>query len=399
MEPAEPSKSKIVPLLGDRFIILSDKYIKTDGIVYYRDADLVRILPQGVSDRLYDFPIVRVPRFGFDPEIGVQKYYRVKEADFETFVEQQDLRAGTYVETFTADAEPRGIYYIKSVDIDEDSAVFQEIKDGEEVGAPFPLVFDGFGISLDAPFAIIRPREKAPEMKEEEAPATDAEGLLGVEEEAATPADAVAAAAAAVPTVAESDADGGVVEATTDVSEEFDLEVLGYVLVPKVETTKVLPQGQRLYSDAVQKGDALQDFTNMLSLKQQQDLKELRRIRILTETLFALKQDITDYSADGTKATAVPTSANTIMELIQRVPVPLGRPVLDTEINIYELSPASDADGARSFILRDFNDKTIMVRGVSARVLTAVEAAYKKAVREGLSEEERERAVAEAAAL
>lgn len=395
MEGTEPENKKIVPLFGDRFIILSDKYIKTDGIVYYRDADLLRILPQGVSDRLYDFPIVRVPRFGFDPEIGVQKYFRVKEADFESFVEMQDLHAGTYVETFTATAEPRGIYMIDAVDEEADSAVFQEIKDGEPVGKPFELVFDGFGIPLEAPFAIIRPREMLPVPVAEEAPA---DALLGeVEEEAATPAEAVAAT---LPTVAESDADGGVVASAgkDDEEEEFDLEVVGYVLVPRVETTKVLPQGQRLYSDAVQKGDALQDFTNMLSLKQQQDLRELRRIRTLTETLFALKQEIIEYSADGMEATAVPTSADTLIDLIKRVPVPLGRPVLDTEVKIYELSPKSDDEGERSYILRDFNDKTIMVRGVSTRVLSAVQSAYKRAQESGLSEEQVATAVATAAA-
>jgi hypothetical protein len=158
-----PDQRLVTIELGDEFIILSTKYIKTQGIVYYRDDQLVRIRPVGAPDRLYDFPLIDNK---FDPELGVSKYLLVKKAIFAGFVEQHDLRKGQSVSTFTADGEPAGNYTITAVDPDSDSAIFTD-----ETGAELEVEFNGDGIPLGYPFAIIFTSDEKPPAAEEEAEA------------------------------------------------------------------------------------------------------------------------------------------------------------------------------------------------------------------------------------
>ena len=397
-----PDEVDILIELGDRFLITSDKYKETDGRIYYRSADLIRVLPQGVSDRLYDFPLVDND---FAPELGVQDYYLIDKHRIEGFIEQQDFRAGPYFETFTADAEPAGTYTFVSVDPVADKAVVRD-----ETGAELELDFQFTGIPLDVPFAIMRVREPpapvadtdaaaaVPDLLEAQA-AEEAEAGIALPEEAA----AAIVANATIPAIAEPDSEGGIAEAEFG-AEEMNLDFTGFIAVPQFEQMEVIPTEQQIYPDVIQKADALQDFTTLLTVKEQQDVKALRRIRALTETLFALKQQLVEYNANGTTKGMRPTSLQTLRQLIDSAEVPLGRPVLDTAKRLYTLISEDEEGG---FTLMDNLDhdvgeeavaKELNVTRVSTHIRDGVIYAYQDARKRGLTETEVEQAVAEAMA-
>jgi hypothetical protein len=54
--------------IGDRIQIESKSLGRVIGKIYYLDDELLRILPDGVSNRLYDFHITAE---GIDPALGV----------------------------------------------------------------------------------------------------------------------------------------------------------------------------------------------------------------------------------------------------------------------------------------------------------------------------------------
>ena len=87
--------------------------------------------------------------------------------------------------------------------------------------------------------------------------------------------------------------------------------------------------------DSLQKIDALNDYIAELSFKDKNNPKVLRKIRILIETLFYLKNTIIAYNEDGTKKGIKQISARTLTDLIDTVHVPLGRPVLNVNKKLY----------------------------------------------------------------
>ncbi len=84
----------LFPQLGDRIIIDSNKYGRIVGKIYYRDYDYIKIMPDGVSDRLYTFPLIQSDDNGeeFDEELGVTAMYILEKRKLESFVKQQNLR-------------------------------------------------------------------------------------------------------------------------------------------------------------------------------------------------------------------------------------------------------------------------------------------------------------------
>jgi uncharacterized protein YuzE len=69
------NENSILIELGDRISIDSNQYGKITGIVYYRDNDLIRILPEGVSNKLYDFPLIDND---IDESYGVNEVIMIK---------------------------------------------------------------------------------------------------------------------------------------------------------------------------------------------------------------------------------------------------------------------------------------------------------------------------------
>lgn len=61
-------------------------------------------MPDGVSDRLYDFPLIDG---GFDPDLGITDVV-VEKGPRTSFIELQGFRADQTLDVFTANGEPKG---------------------------------------------------------------------------------------------------------------------------------------------------------------------------------------------------------------------------------------------------------------------------------------------------
>ena len=83
--------------LGDRVELIGGRYTKTRGIVYYNDDDLIRIMPDGLSDRLIDLPIGEE---GIESELGLEEIKILKNRTVQTFISIDDLGDGERVLIF-----------------------------------------------------------------------------------------------------------------------------------------------------------------------------------------------------------------------------------------------------------------------------------------------------------
>lgn len=295
--------------LGDRVVINSDKYLQTIGVVYYRSGELIRVLPDGVSNILHDFPVSEVEHDNelseeFDADVGVSDVFIIEKRKFDNFIEQHDLRVGQNVESIDNNGQIYSTFKITKVDKESDSI---EVED--ESGASRIIEFDGIGIPLDENFIIIRTRqepirEPVIDKEEEETVKT----LEQIEEEEVK---------------------------EEEKEEEEGVDVIGFVTLAKATVYKEAPITQQRFPDNLQKVDALNDFLNMLDPSLQKDPRALKAVRILVETLFYLKQATVDYNEDGTVKGQKPVSVSTIADLIQSVNVPISRPVLDIAKKLY----------------------------------------------------------------
>ena len=310
--------------LGDEIEITSTRYGRTHGLIYYRDPSVIRVMPVGSSSTLIDFNIVEDD---FDPELGVSEAVPGQKARLPTFVAQQDLRAGYIMETMTEDGQVGPVYTIRDVNEEDDSIVAVD-----EDGAPLQISFMGsdyIGIPRDLPFAIIRAREP-PSAIPAERP-----GVLAEEE-----AEAEAAAATAIAQTPE----GEIIEG------EFDFDIVGTVEVQIIQEIEEEPEYARVYSEVIQKNDALNDFFERLTSKEQKDERALRRIRTLVEMLNSLKKDVILYSDDGFPIGIKPTSIQMIADLFQSAAVPLGRPVLDSTLRVYDVDVSKMQTGKEFYL-------------------------------------------------
>ena len=283
--------------LGDTIYIKGGVRDTTRGRIYYMDDSLIRILPVGTSDRLVDIPIIDGQ---LDPSLEIENFFLVDKTSKQTFVEQINAQVGQEAETFNANGAPGPKYKIVSVNPEEDSLVLED-----ETGAQKPLTFkiDGIssGIQRDEPFAVLRPRQPAAVVKE----------------------NAAAAAAAAAADEEEKTA----VEDEFTFIEEIEAEIQGL---------KELPKTQRFYPTLVQQTDMFQEMLAALEIHSQKNPKLQRNIRKIVEQCTMLRNDLVTYDKVGEPtAKPKPTSYTTLAELLDKVDIPLARPVIDSKRVLY----------------------------------------------------------------
>ena len=136
VSPAEPA-----PLLeeapefelGDNVHITGGRLDGTRGRIYYMDEDLIRILPDGVSDRLVDINIVEDDEGGrdLDPKLKIEHLYLVSKRAAPAFVAQIDARVGQLVDTFSQNGDFGIQYTVKSIDEGSDTIVLQDETEGD----------------------------------------------------------------------------------------------------------------------------------------------------------------------------------------------------------------------------------------------------------------------------
>ena len=284
--------------LGDRVVIDSTKYGRTIGTVYYRSLERISIKPDGVSNTLHDFELEESDEEElYKEEDGVTAVYVIEKRKFESFVEQQDFRVNQMIDTFDSSGDLYKSYKIIKVDKDKDSI---QIDDHE-------LHFNYVGIESDEDIKVISIRQLVTESLDTESLITESLDVESLDVE------------------------------SLDVEsfEEEEVKVIGFIEIIRSKVYEEAAYFEQRIPDNIQKIDALNDFLSSIDSSIQKDPKMLREKRVLIETLYNLKQETIAYNDDGTVRGQKDISASTLSELINKVSVPLGRPVLNIKKKIY----------------------------------------------------------------
>lgn len=339
----EGSEGEIDPRLflelGDKVWIDSEKYGgPVIGRIYFREPDLIRVMPNGISNRLYDFPrIFTEDSDTFDEDLGVRVAYVIEKHPFDRFVELEDLQVGQTFDGLSSNGELVGKYRIRAIDIDRDAILIED-----SAGQTSEIEFGFAGIPRDVAFSIISVTGFDRATREGQPAATETqtteeiltskivpEAVEGnfVEDEVAVPLSSAGMATEAAKIVK---AD----EATVATKPRFKIEIVAYVDVPIFEATEELKLSERVYPDSIQKIDALNDLLNLLDSQEQKSLILQRSIRILMETLFHLKQETISRTADGRIRGPKKLSSEYLIDLFTMHHFPMGRPVLDIALKL-----------------------------------------------------------------
>ena len=315
--------------LGDRILIDSKEYGRVWGLVYYRDNTLLRLKPDSAGNILYDFPRRYDPEERideFEESLGVEASYILKKRkpEYPDFVRQQDIQVGQTLAGILPNGKAGPFYRVTKVNEEEDRIKMTNLDDPED---KITLKFKFRGIPLDAPFRILR--IAAP-------PGVDLKGEQEAAEEAAAAAEGVPDEVFYDEEEAKQELDQ---EGDSDLEfqpdEEYEVVAERKVVLPKQRILKAAATSRVIIPEALQKADAVNDFLNMMDVTSQKDVKAIRECRVLVETLQAMKRDITDYNEDGTIKGIKSPSVNTLLELLQKADVPMGRAILDIEKRLY----------------------------------------------------------------
>jgi hypothetical protein len=274
--------------LGDKIYIKGGRLDGTRGRIYYMDEDIIRILPDGVSDRLVDINIVEDEdgNRDLDPKLKIDNFFMVSKRTAPAFVTQIDAQVGQLVDTFSQSGDFGIQYTVKSINEADDSIVLLDETDGE-----LDLQFDFKGVPRDQPFAVLRPR-----------PLPMAETVEAEEEEA---------------------------EAEVD-----EFEFLGE-LEEEIKGIQERPSTELFYPDIIQRNDMFKNLLEALPVASQKNVKRQRDIRRFVELCMLLRNEIVSYAKTGEPDGRIPTSFQTIFDLLEKAPPALSRPVLDVKRSLY----------------------------------------------------------------
>ena len=277
--------------LGDTVLLSGGQVDGLHGRIYYIDENLIRILPDGVSDRLVDIPIVDGD---LDPALNIEHLYSISKRVAPAFVAQINAQVGENAEAFSKDGVLGPTYVIQSIDEATDT-----IKMVDSTGAETTIDFAFQGIPLDQGFAVLRPRQ-----------------VVVVEDDAA-----VVASEAAEEEVAADDIFEDVLNAELAASDEAEIREISV--------------SQRTYPDNIQRNDMLQDMISALDANAQKNPERQKEIRILVEQLIFLRNSILTYSRSGEPSGQIPSSNITLSELLESNTVALSRPVIKAKRVLY----------------------------------------------------------------
>ncbi len=295
--------------LGDRIYIEGGQYDRLKGRIYYMDADLIRVLPDGVSDSLKEIELVDgepAERYQMD------SMYLLSKAPNPAFVAQIDSQLDQLADTFSVDGTPGITYRIREIHESEDTMVLED-----ETGGRLELQFRSEfhrGIERSQSFAVLRPRyDPAAEATEEGAAANALSAEGNAENE---------------------DGLGDFVNVEIPEPEEENTGGL-----------QLVSEENRIYSDSVQRDEMITGLLELLDERVQKLPRRQKEIRQLSEQLILLRNELVKYSVAGDPEGQHPTSFQTIGELLQKLDVPLARPVLDVKKSLYPVVRAADEGG------------------------------------------------------
>ena len=288
------------------------------GTVYYSSPSEISIQPFDAQNRIYTFEIEdNDDEIIYKPYHGVTEIIILRKRRFPSFVEQQNFFGDQRIDTITATGESGPSYIITEVNKEKDVIIVQEniSNPDEEEAAPTEkktIEFNFTGIprnDADIDFVLIMNRIAPVNEENEEAP----EEVGPLSEEDREPIG------------------------IEDIIEED--EAIDVVMPVIYREAKVFEQ---YIPNDLQKMDAFADFIKGVPLAKQTDPKEVRKINILLETLFYLKESIISFESSGAQKVLKPISAKTIADLVESSAIPLGRPVLTIDKKVYYYENADE---------------------------------------------------------
>lgn len=288
--------------LGDRVLLLGGQLDKLQGRIYYIDESLIRILPDGVSDRLVDIPIIDGD---LDPALEIEHLYSLSKRANPAFVAQIDAQVGQTAETFGPNGEVGLKYTISAVNEKDDMMVL-----ADETGAELPIEFEFRGIPQDLPFSVLRPRQIKTREEEGINQENLNEGLNEAEEEA------------------EAEQEGNIFEDLLEAE-------LAAVKESDIAEIREIETSQRIYPDMDQRNDMIQEMVTGLPLASQKNPEQHKKIRKLVEQCMLLRNSLVIYNANGEPSGQLPTSYMTLIDLLKNKSIPLARPVLQSNKILY----------------------------------------------------------------
>jgi hypothetical protein len=288
--------------IGNTIAIVSEAYGLTVGRVTYRDADMVRVIPQEASDRAVEFPMTE-DGTTFAPELGVSTIEIIEEQASDHFVDTLGARPGDVLEFFTVagdEAAAEGVV---------DEVIKTDTKDAIRLTDGRMLKFRGRG--PPAPIAVIRVRSAA------NVAAAEAEGA------AAAPTDAAAALA-----------------------RQTDILALLRGVLPAA-TAEVVPTAERSFPDSMQREDMFQDLLAEVSAKQKTNPRRIRAIEREVDLAVALKNNALIRDEAGRVAGLAPYDIRTLADVQRdaKAPVPVMVPIVRAArvLNLDEVQPEGTA--------------------------------------------------------
>jgi len=280
--------------LGDRVYIEGGRLDQTRGRIYFIGDALLRILPDGVSDRLIDISLVDGD---FPQDLGIENFYLVSKRAKPAFVAQIDAQAGQKLDSFGPDGSLGIQYTVKEVNEAGDYLVLLD-----ETGGELRVECNFKGIPADEPFVVLRPRQ-APDQIVEGAAAPDAE-----EEVEDTTAE--------------------------NAFEELAFEDIEAEAVPIIGLVEREAK-DRMYPDRIQRDEMFRSMLDSLSIRQQKSPKFQKEIRQFVEQAIILRNTVVKYDSTGDPIGRLLTSFQTISELLEKADIPLARPVLQANRTLY----------------------------------------------------------------
>lgn len=305
--------------LGDKIHIIGGRFDNTRGRIYYLDESIIRIMPDGVSDRLVE---LRMTDGYLNEEYGIEELFLVEKRKNPAFVIQRDYRVGQLAEAFQGvEGNPVGKYVIQEVNEKEDS-----IKLKDENDDVINLEFNFIGIPLETQIDVLRSRE---------IPAPPKEGKDEGDE-------------------------GDEDDEDDEESEELELGEDIFVEVPIFGEIKEIESTQRNYPDNVQRSDMLQDLISKLPLNEQKSESKIKEIRRLTELCLLLRNEIVSYAKNGIPSKMKETSYDTLLDLVVSGNNNFSKPVADVKRVMYlDKTDDNPTDTSLSIELRYLEDELV----------------------------------------
>lgn len=291
--------------IGNTIAIVSEAYGLTVGRVTYRDANMVRVIPQEASDRAVEFPMTE-DGTTFAPELGVSTIEIIEEQASDYFVDTLGARPGDVLEFFTVGGEEAAAEGVVDEVIKTDTRDAIRLTDGRM------LKFRGRG--PPAPIAVVRVRSAA------NAAAAAAEGAGAVE--------------------------GVRTDAAAALSRQTDILALLRGVLPAA-TAEVVPTAERSFPDSMQREDMFQDLLSEVSAKQKTNPRRIRAIEREVDLAVALKNNALIRDEAGRVAGLAPYDIRTLADVQRnaKTPVPVMVPIVRAArvLNLDEIQPEGGA--------------------------------------------------------